>query len=191
MFIVVGLGNPGAKYTGTRHNLGFRVADRLADDRSTRIRRSQFRALTATVRIGRSEVLLMKPQTYMNASGKSVEDACRALSVPYDRVIVVCDDADLALARIRVRQGGGTGGHRGLDSIIGETGSRDFVRVRLGVGRPPAGIELDEHVLAPVAADEKKAVTEMMERGADAVAEIVINGVAPAMQKFNGPPPQT
>jgi len=132
----------------------------------------------------------MKPQTYMNRSGRSVAAACRALSTPHERVIVVCDDADLALGRIRVRQGGGTGGHNGLRSIVDESGSADFVRVRLGVGRPPSGVALDEHVLDKPSADEFDAIDGLIDRGASAVAEIVRNGVESAMRAFNGPAPE-
>ncbi len=187
--LIVGLGNPGTKYIGTRHNLGFRVVDRLAETSGTRIRRPEHRALTAVVMIGRSEVLLMKPQTYMNASGKSVADACRAHTIAPQQVIVVCDDADLEPGRVRVRQGGGSGGHRGLASILDESGTGDFVRVRLGIGRPPTGVPLDDFVLAQPSGVEEEMLTHLAVRGAEAVASVISDGVESTMQRFNGIPP--
>jgi PTH1 family peptidyl-tRNA hydrolase len=188
MFCVVGLGNPGAKYTATRHNLGFRVADALAESSSTRIRRQEFQALTAVVEIGRSEVLLLKPQTYMNLCGRSVEAATTHLGIPPERLVVVYDEADLALGRIRVRHGGGTGGHLGVTSIVEETGSAGFVRVRLGIGRPPAGVELSDWVLAELGPAERGDIEELVARAADAVREVVVNGTEVAMRKFNAAP---
>jgi len=188
MFCVAGLGNPGGKYTSTRHNIGFRVVDRLAEAGSTRIRRREFLALTATIRIDRTEVLLMKPQTYMNRCGRSLEVACRTLGIPSERVIVVVDDADLPAGRVRIRRGGGTGGHRGIASIIEETGSRDFARVRLGIGRPPAGVELADYVLGDLDEQERAALDELVARGAEAVTEIITNGLEAAMQAFNAAP---
>jgi PTH1 family peptidyl-tRNA hydrolase len=188
MFCVAGLGNPGGKYTSTRHNIGFRVVDRLAEAGSTRIRRREFLALTATIRIDRTEVLLMKPQTYMNRCGRSLEVACRTLGIPSERVIVVVDDADLPAGRVRIRRGGGTGGHRGIASIIEETGSRDFARVRLGIGRPPAGVELADYVLGDLEEQERAALDELVARGAEAVTEIITDGLEAAMQAFNAAP---
>jgi PTH1 family peptidyl-tRNA hydrolase len=188
MFCVVGLGNPGAEYTGTRHNLGFRVADELAARYDTRIRRRDYSALTATVRMGRTEVLLMKPQTFMNLSGRSMRAASRKLGIPADRWIVVCDDADLPLGKLRVRSGGGTGGHRGIASIVQDTGERNFVRVRLGLGRPEGRVDLADWVLERIGAEDVAAYDETVDRAADAVECIVKRGVQRAMQEFNGQP---
>jgi peptidyl-tRNA hydrolase, PTH1 family len=185
MFCVVGLGNPGEKYRATRHNLGFRVADELAERCNTRIRRREFQALTAVARIGRSEVLLLKPQTYMNLCGRSVIAACGTLGIPPDRLIVAYDDADLGLGRLRVRSGGGTGGHLGVRSIVEETGAADFARVRLGVGRPPAAPDLASWVLEEPRGADALEIDALVERGAAAVWELIVNGVAAAMQKFN------
>jgi PTH1 family peptidyl-tRNA hydrolase len=186
MFCVVGLGNPGAEYTGTRHNLGFRVADELAARHDTRIRRRDYSALTATARIGRTEVLIMKPQTFMNLSGRSMRAASRKLGVPAERWVVVCDDADLPCGKLRVRVGGGTGGHRGIASIIQDTGERDFIRVRLGLGRPAGRVDLADWVLERIGADDLQGYEELVGRAADAVECVVRNGVNRAMQEFNG-----
>jgi PTH1 family peptidyl-tRNA hydrolase len=187
--LIVGLGNPGTKYIGTRHNLGFRAVELLAEAYGTRIRRPEYRALTAVVPIGRSEVLLMKPQTYMNASGQSVADACRAHSIPTSNVSVVCDDADLEVGRIRIRQGGGSGGHRGLESILREVGAADFVRVRLGIGRPPAGMGLDDYVLAEARGPDERKLEDLAGRGAQAAGAVITKGLEAAMREFNGPAP--
>jgi PTH1 family peptidyl-tRNA hydrolase len=189
MFLVAGLGNPGEKYRITRHNLGFRVADTLAERSSTRIRRREFQALTAIVTIGRSEVLLFKPQTYMNRCGGSVHAAAGNLGITFDRLIVVYDDADLPLGRLRVRRGGSAGGHRGVASIIEDAATRDFVRVRLGIGRPPEGRELADWVLEEPAIQESRRLEELASRGADAVTELITAGIDSAMQKFNGASP--
>ncbi len=188
MYCVAGLGNPGAKYKNTRHNLGFRVVDRLAEARGKSIRRREYRALTASVELARTEVLLLKPQTYMNASGASVRAACTSLGIPMQHLVVVCDDADLPLGKLRVRPGGSSGGHRGLQSIIEELGDSDFVRVRLGVGRPHSGAELSDHVLEAVSNDERSVHDALVARGVEAVECLLHRGVEAAMQEFNGAP---
>ena len=129
----------------------------------------------------------MKPQTFMNLSGDSVASACRELDIPIDRVIVAYDEVDLPLARLRVRRGGGSGGHRGVSSIIGETNSREFCRVRLGVGRPAdRQADLAEYVLSPIPADARDVVVGLVARAADAVERIVTEGIDIAMREFNG-----
>ncbi len=188
MYLVVGLGNPAGEYKGTRHNIGFEVADRLAARHNTRIRRRAYRALTASIKVGRTEVLLMKPQTYMNASGLSVAAACSELAIDGDTVVVVHDDTDLETGRIRVRMGGGSAGHKGIVSIIEETGGPNFLRVRLGVGRPAAGTEFTDYVLERFEHDQHELVGAMTERGADAVAAVITEGLESAMRTFNAAP---
>ena len=187
MFCVVGLGNPGREYERSWHNAGFRVVDEVAARCGVSIRRRCYRALTVETLIGRAEVLLVKPQDYMNRSGESVAAACLDLSIPMDKVVVAFDDADLPLGRLRVRRGGGSGGHRGIASIIEKTGSADFVRVRLGIGRPtdPA-VELAGYVLSPIPAAAEQAAASLFARAADAIDRIVTNGVDAAMREFNG-----
>ncbi len=185
-FCVAGLGNPGEGYSQTKHNIGFRVVDVLAARWGVDIRRTEFRALTAEGIFGRSMVLLMKPQTYMNASGRSVAPALAQHGVPPERCIAVYDDLDLDLGRLRVRPDGSAGGHRGVASLIDELGTPNFPRVRVGIGRPPAGSGVVEYVLSPFAAAEEEAVTGTIERAADAVECILERGVLPAMQAFNG-----
>lgn len=187
MFCIVGLGNPGREYEASWHNVGFRVADEIARRCDVSIRRRCYRALTVETRIGRTEVLLMKPQTYMNRSGEAVAAACKELDIPIERVIVAYDEADLPLGRLRVRRGGGPGGHRGVSSIIDQTASREFCRVRLGVGRPAdRDADLAEHVLSPIPSDARDVVVGLVARAADAVERIVADGIDVAMREFNG-----
>jgi PTH1 family peptidyl-tRNA hydrolase len=187
VFCIVGLGNPGQEYERSWHNVGFRVVDEIAARCGVSIRRRCYRALTVETMIGRAEVLLLKPQDYMNRSGESVAAACRELTIPIERVVVAFDDADLPLGRLRIRKGGGSGGHRGLASIIETTGSAEFVRVRLGIGRPASGdVDLATHVLSPIPPDREAAARELFTRAAEAIEHIVTDGVDAAMRQFNG-----
>lgn len=188
MYCVVGLGNPGESYSQTRHNIGFRVADALAGDLDTDIRRRRYLALTAIGRIGRSEVLVMKPRTFMNLSGSSVRAACHALGIPVHNLIVVYDDVDLPVARLRLRRGGGPGGHRGVESVIEEMQSSEFARVRIGIGRPPRGMETADYVLEPFAAEEEGKIEDAIARAVEAIEAIVTRGIEQAMQTFNVAP---
>ena len=185
-FLVVGLGNPGEEYSVTRHNVGFRVVDELAARTKNDIRRPEFLALTARALLGRTMVLMMKPQTFMNASGRSAAAALAALALEPQQLIAITDDLALPVGRLRVRAGGGSGGHRGIASLIEELGTADFPRVRIGVGRPPEGREVIDHVLTGFSVEEEDAVRGAIARAADAVERIVNDGVTPAMQAFNG-----
>lgn len=187
-FIVVGLGNPGEEYEDTRHNVGFRAVDRLAETSDTHIRRQEYLALTASLRVGRSEVLVMKPQTYMNRSGESLAAVLSEVRVPIERVVVLYDDVDLDLGRVRVRPNGGTGGHRGVESIVGETGETDFVRIRMGVGRPEQGQDMIEHVLGRFSSGQADGVGTLVDRALDATRLVMSDGVVAAMQAVNGLP---
>lgn len=185
-FCVIGLGNPGEEYRLTRHNVGFHVVDVLAARIDVDIRRPEYRALTAEGFLGRSMVLLMKPQTYMNASGRSAAEALKNLGLSPERLVVVYDDLDLPTGRLRIRASGGAGGHRGVASIVAEVGTGDFARVRVGVGRPRPGIPVIDHVLSPFEADEGELVCHAVGLAADAVEHVVNEGVRSAMDAFNG-----
>lgn len=183
---VAGLGNPGGRYERTRHNVGFLVVDELAARNDTDIRRQEFLSLTARALLGRTMVLLMKPQTFMNASGPAVAAALDDLGLSPGELVVVYDDLDLPLGRIRVRPGGGAGGHRGVTSLIETLGTGDFARVRVGIGRPAPGQAVVDHVLSPFADDEAACVREAVALAADAVACLAADGVVRAMEAFNG-----
>jgi len=186
VFCVVGLGNPGEEYRSTRHNIGFRVVDEVAARLKIDIRRPEFRALTAEGNIGRSMVLLMKPQTFMNASGRSAADALTSLGLSPERLLAVYDDLDLPVGRLRVRSDGGAGGHRGVASLIEHLGTTAFARVRVGIGRPPEGVAVVDYVLSPFDGGQAEDVARAVTRAADAVERIVLDGTTPAMQAFNG-----
>ncbi|TCJ20283.1 aminoacyl-tRNA hydrolase [Rubrobacter taiwanensis] len=171
--VVVGLGNPGPRYAGTRHNAGFLVADELAGRHGGRWKRVK-QAEAASVMIEGRPAELLKPRTYMNESGRAL-GGYRA-----DELIVVHDDLDLDAGVVRVKVGGGAGGHNGLRSIIARLG-RDFVRVRIGVGRPPAGVDPRDYVLSKM----DPALREAIPRAADAVEAVILEGPEAAMNRFN------
>lgn len=186
-WLVVGLGNPGQKYENTRHNTGFRVLDKLADSLGVKVNRSRFKALTATATIGGEKVLLLKPQTFMNASGLSVEPAASFYKVPPERILVVFDDISLPVGRIRIRKDGSAGGHNGLKSINTALGSQNYPRIKVGVGeKPHPDYDLVDWVLGKFSAKEEKDLAPALEHAADAVVEIIRNGTEKAAGKFNG-----
>jgi len=181
--LIVGLGNPGHRYSRTRHNVGFEVIDRIA--RRTRVRVSQRRrrSLTAEVIIAGQEVMLVKPQTYMNLSGAAVADLVERLGlVPLD-LIVVYDDADLPTGSIRIRPKGSAGGHKGVKSIIDALGTNEFPRVRIGIG-PMRGEGVD-YVLSRFSRSERMLTRLSTREAADAIETILSEGIEPAMNKYN------
>lgn len=188
-FCIVGLGNPGREYESTWHNVGFGLVDEIARRSGVSIRRRSFRALTAETAIGRAEVLLLKPETYMNRSGDAVAAACQHHGITADRVLVAYDDVDLPLGRLRLRRGGGSAGHRGVLSIAGSEVGPDFVRIRMGVGRPAGDVDLAAYVLSPIPTADHEVVTRLLARAADAVEAIVDRGLEAAMQEFNAATP--
>jgi PTH1 family peptidyl-tRNA hydrolase len=185
--IVAGLGNPGAAYVRTPHNAGFAVLDLLAERLQGAWRgQARLKACLARVRSEGAELLLAKPQTYMNLSGEAVGALLRYYAVAPEDLVVVADDADLPAGRVRVRPGGGAGGHRGLLSVIGSCGTEAFARVRVGVGRGAAGEDLIEHVLGRLGPGEEAAVRQALSVAADAVLCLVAQGVDAAMNRYNG-----
>lgn len=194
--LVVGLGNPGDRYVGTRHNVGFEVLDalvrRLAADpsRPTRIDRLDCRALTGRVRIGSTPVLLAKPQTYMNLSGESVKGLLVKHEVPRERMLVVSDDVALPVGRLRIRPSGSSGGQKGLQSIVDCLGSDDFPRLRIGIAgehfRP--GEDLADYVLERFSKAERSALGAAVDTACEAIETFVTDGVEAAMNRFNRSP---
>lgn len=187
MKMVVGLGNPGREYQHTRHNAGFDVLDELARRHGGSFRGGfRFKAETAEIRIGGSGVLLVKPATYMNASGEAVGPLMRKRGIATTGLLVVVDDVDLELGRLRLRGQGSPGGHNGLKSVQAALGSDEYARVRVGVGRPKPQGEMVGHVLSRFAPDEKATVAELYGRAADAVEMWIVEGLVKAMNMFNG-----
>ncbi|MBI4730243.1 MAG: aminoacyl-tRNA hydrolase [Acidobacteria bacterium] len=185
--LIVGLGNPGPEYERTRHNCGSRVAETLAARFRVRLRLSKLRAMVADVREDALRVLVAKPATYMNESGQAVGALVRFFRIPPELVVVVHDDLDIPLGEVRVKSGGGTAGHNGLESIVAALHTKDFARVRIGIGRPPAGRDPVDWVLGAFGKREEEAIGPAIEIAADAALEIVREGAAAAQNRFNAP----
>jgi PTH1 family peptidyl-tRNA hydrolase len=182
--LVAGLGNPGREYARTRHNVGWMVVDELAGRHSASWR-SKFSGQLADARIDEARVALVKPETYMNDSGRSIAAAARFFKVPVESVLVVHDDVDLEEGRLQARLGGGLAGHNGLRSIASALRSQDFLRLRIGVGRPGRGDRrsVADYVLAPF--EPETDVDALVARSADAVEALVREGLDSAQQRFN------
>ena len=186
-WLVVGLGNPGDKYEGTRHNAGFMVIDQLAEGLKIPVQRLKFKALTNTAEIAGHKVLLMKPVTYMNLSGEAVGEAAAFYKVPPERILVLSDEVSLAPGKIRVRRSGSAGGHNGLKDIIAHLGTDQFPRIRVGVGQKPhPDYDMADWVLGRFQGEDKKAVEAAVERAAGAVECLIEKGVDQAMGRYNG-----
>ena len=186
-WLLVCLGNPGDKYENTRHNVGYMVADQVADRANVPIQKLKYKALTNTVTIGGQKVLIMKPITYMNLSGEAVRQAVDFFKVPADHVLVVSDDTALAVGRLRIRKGGSAGGHNGLKNIILHLGTDQFPRLRLGVGeKPHPDYDMADWVLGKFQGEDKKAMDAAVKKAADAIECILSQGLDRGMNKFNG-----
>ena len=186
-WLLVGLGNPGTQYENTRHNVGFLVADELAERQNAPIQRLKFKALTNLLTISGEKVLVMKPVTYMNLSGEAVRQAVDFYKIPPERVLVVSDDTALAVGRLRIRKGGSAGGHNGLKNIIQHLGTDQFPRIRLGVGQKPhPDYDMADWVLSKFAGEDLKTITEAIRKAADAVECLMQEGPDKAMNRFNG-----
>ena len=186
-WLLVCPGNPGDQYENTRHNVGFQVADAVAERHNVPIQRLKFRALTNTITVGEKKVLLMKPVTYMNLSGEAVHEAASFYKVPPERILVVSDEVALAPGKIRVRRSGSAGGHNGLKNIIAHLGTDQFPRIRVGVGQKPhPDYDMADWVLGKFQGEDKKAVEEAVKRAADAAECLIQEGVDKAMNRYNG-----
>lgn len=185
MKLVVGLGNPGRRYVETRHNIGFAVSDELVRRAGAVFDHSRANALSARLGLGSASVLIVKPLTMMNLSGEAVVALAQFYKIDPPDILVVADDVNLPLGRLRLRARGSAGGHNGFRSIIGLLGTEEFPRLRVGVGRGDLRRELADHVLARFDADETPAVTESVARAADAVECFTAEGIEVAMNRFN------
>lgn len=194
-WLVVGLGNPGPGYAGNRHNVGQMVLDELAARARASFTNHRTRSRVADVRLGTlpggvpgPRVLLAKPSSYMNVSGGPVGALVQYLGVPAERLVVVHDELDIPFATVRLKQGGGEGGHNGLRSISSAVGTRDYVRVRVGVGRPPGRTDPADFVLKDFSGAERKELPWLLDSAADAVEAVVTQGLLAAQQRFHAPP---
>lgn len=186
MFLIVGLGNPGREYEKTRHNAGFTAVDFIADFYGISLQDAKCNSIIGCGKIGGQDVILAKPMTYMNRSGIAVKCLAIEYSLEADRIIVIYDDIDLPLGRIRIREKGSSGGHRGIASIIKELGTNEFIRVRIGIGRPESPkVDIVEHVLSPFLPEEEADFDSVLRVVRDAVETIILHGVSKAMSIFN------
>ena len=183
--LIVGLGNPGKKYERTRHNIGFLVVDRLAAKNSIVLTKKKYDSLVGDWNSGGERVLLVKPQTYMNRSGQALRSLLRYLPVEAGDLVLIHDDLDLPFGRIRIRQRGGAGGHRGMVSVLEALGEEAFFRLRVGIGRPPTGVEPTDFVLENFSPGELAQLDEIISRATDAVECLLRDGARRAMEKFN------
>lgn len=184
--LIAGLGNPGEQYQSSRHNLGFLTLDYLAGRHDIPLKKQGFEALFGKGKIGNEAVLLAKPQTYMNLSGIALERLVSYFRVDIKDLIVVHDDLDLPFETIRLKKGGGEGGHKGLMSIIQNVGSADFIRVRIGIGKPIRKAMVEKYVLSPFAEEEQNAVPSILAVACDVIGEVILSGIEAAMQKYHG-----
>ena len=185
-YLVVGLGNPGVQYEGTRHNAGFAALDYIAEKAAIRVRDLKFKALTGRGTFGGKQVMLMKPQTFMNLSGTSVKEACDFYGITPENIVVISDDVNFEPGRIKVRRSGSDGGHKGLYNIIYALSSDAFPRVRLGVGKKPEGYDMADWVLSKMRKEETEALVSTFENVSDSVALIIEGKTDEAMGKYNG-----
>ncbi len=187
MFVIVGLGNPEKKYFGTRHNVGFDTIDVLSDKYNIGLTETKFKAAYGKGRIGAERVILVKPLTYMNLSGEAVSPLCNYFKVdPKENLIVISDDVELDVGKLRVRPKGSAGGHNGLKNIIAQLGHDEFARVRVGVGKKPKEWDMVDWVLGHFEGDDAATIKQSINDAAEAVVCIMEEGVDSAMNKFNG-----
>ncbi|HQA59409.1 MAG: aminoacyl-tRNA hydrolase [Tepidanaerobacteraceae bacterium] len=186
MYLIAGLGNPGREYEDTRHNVGFTTLDLIAHSLDLKINKVKFKGLLGEGSHEGRKLLLLKPQTYMNLSGESVKDALNFYKIPPEKLIVIYDDMDLPLGRIRIRPEGSAGGHRGMESIIYQLASDKFPRVRIGIGRPEGERDAAGHVLGRFYGEEIDKIRAAIRAAAEAALMIVAEGVDRAMNKYNG-----
>ena len=189
-YLLAGLGNPGAKYEQTRHNVGFMFVDWLADYHGSQFSSTKHHGLATNIRLGPTTVTLLKPQTFMNRSGRSVASLMHYYDLGLSKLLVIHDDIDMHPGRIKLVEGGGTGGHNGIRSIVAELGSREFLRLKIGIGRPGTGeihpdMEVDKYVLAKFSAKELDHIKERFDEIAAGLEVLIHSDISQAMTRLN------
>ncbi len=185
-YLIAGLGNPGPKYRQNRHNVGFMVLNALAEKINAPMRRVEFRAIVGKGEVDSKPIILAKPQTYMNDSGQSVGPLMRFYRVPHERLLVVHDDLDLPFGTLRLRPSGGTGGQKGMESIVAQIGSQDFARLRVGIGRPPGRMDPRDYVLHDFDPQQQDNLPFVLQTAVEAILLFIDEGIEQAMNTFNG-----
>jgi len=185
-YLLIGLGNPGREYRDSRHNVGFMLIDRLIIRLNAHGLKVQSKAIVTSATYEERKLILAKPQTYMNLSGQSAQGLLHFYKLPMENMLVAHDDLDIPFGTIRIRPGGGPGGQRGMASTIEQLGSKDFPRLRIGIGRPPGRMNPSDYVLQNFSRDEMKVLSDVVDRAADAALTFVVDGLNKAMNKYNG-----
>lgn len=185
MYIVVGLGNPGQKYYDNRHNIGFRVIDKMAKEYSIKLNKLKFKSEYNEIRINGEKVILLKPQTYMNNSGEAIKEVKDFFEVETKNIIVIHDDIDLDYSRIKVKKSGGSGTHNGLRSILNHIKDKDFPRIRFGIGKPPEYMNLADYVLGNFSKNEVENLDDFIKESVEIVEYIINNGIDNTMNRYN------
>ena len=186
VFIVVGLGNPGDKYSNTMHNVGFDTIDLLCNKFNVSLKKLKFKSLYGEGKIANKKVVFVKPQTFMNLSGQSIQAVKQWYKVPEERIIIIFDDIDLPMGTVRVKRSGSAGTHNGMKSAIYQLGKDNFPRVKIGIGPKPANWDLADYVLSHFSNNDREIINKSEESASLAVEEIITNGVEAAMIKYNG-----
>lgn len=188
LYLIVGLGNPGRSYCGNRHNIGFMVLDRIAEELSVSFSKMKREALFTRARFEEQRLVLVKPQTYMNRSGRAVQAYLQFHKCPLDRLLVVYDDVDLPFEHLRLKPGGGAGGQKGMRSIIKAVGTEEFPRLRVGIGRPPGRMPVSAYVLRDFSPREQEILPFVLDDAAQGVLAFVKEGIHKAMTRINRDP---
>jgi len=186
MYLVVGLGNPDKEYENTRHNMGFNVINEIAKDCDIKISQSKFKGLYTVEHINGEKVILLKPQTYMNLSGESIIEFKSFYKIADENIIIIYDDIDLEPGTIRIRKKGGPGTHNGMKSVVHCLQTENFIRIRVGIGKPVYKDDMINYVIGPISEDEKKILEKGVDKAKEAVLSILKEGIDSAMNKFNG-----
>lgn len=185
MYLIVGLGNPEEEYSDTRHNMGFDTINHLAEKYHISMKKKKFDAIYGEGMINGKKVILIKPQTYMNLSGKSVKQWMHFYQVDFSELLVIYDDMDIEKGQVKVRKKGGPGTHNGMRSVVQEIQSEEFARIRVGIGKPERKEEMIAYVIGKIGAEEKKVLRETTQNAAEAIDVILLKGIDMAMNEFN------
>jgi len=185
IFLIAGLGNPGRDYRNTRHNIGFMVIDKLSSALNCPLTKVQNKAIIGISKIGESRVILAKPQTFMNLSGTSILSLQKYYKIDFPNLLVIHDDVDVPFGQIRMRPGGGSAGQKGVESTIQLLGSKEFPRLRMGIGQPPGRMDSADYVLQPFDKDQEKTLAEFITRASEAVKCFITEDLNTAMNRFN------
>lgn len=185
MYLIVGLGNPEEEYDKTRHNMGFHAINKLAKQYQIEITKKKFKGLYGTGEIENQKVILLKPQTYMNLSGESIQEVANYYHIPVENILVIYDDMDIDIGKVKIRKKGGAGSHNGMKSIVNHLKSENFPRIRIGIGTPKDKSDSIYYVIGPIPKEEQEILDQATTKAKDAISEILKSGIDVAMNQFN------